>query len=165
MKKGLLSNRIMWHHLLVKTIHVVTAPSSVVGHILGPPAKSIQRSLSHTHTRTHAHMHTHTHKRFTALWILSGTTRVSRYQKKHSPTHIYCGHQSSIICFIHLIQAHIMMSCNITTIRLGNKQKSNEMNVKLTGLTPARHASQNHGSVLAEDDDDALSTDSISDMP
>jgi len=29
---------------------------------------------------------THTHKRFTALWILSGTTRVSRYQKKHSPT-------------------------------------------------------------------------------
>jgi len=29
--------------------------------------------------------HTHTHNRFTALWILSGTTRVSRYQKKHSP--------------------------------------------------------------------------------
>jgi len=24
-----------------------------------------------------------------ALWILSGTTRVSRYQKKHSPTHTY----------------------------------------------------------------------------
>jgi len=30
--------------------------------------------------------HTHTHNRFTALWKLSGTTRVSRYQKKHSPT-------------------------------------------------------------------------------
>ena len=29
------------------------------------------------------------------LWILSGTTRVSRYQKKHSPTHTYHGHQSS----------------------------------------------------------------------
>ena len=29
---------------------------------------------------------THTHNRFTALWNLSGTTRVSRYQKKHSPT-------------------------------------------------------------------------------
>jgi len=26
---------------------------------------------------------THTHNRFTALWNLSGTTRVSRYQKKH----------------------------------------------------------------------------------
>jgi len=30
--------------------------------------------------------HTYTHNHFTALWILSGTTRVSRYQKKHSPT-------------------------------------------------------------------------------
>ena len=31
--------------------------------------------------------HTHTqHNRFTALWNLSGKTRVSRYQKKHSPT-------------------------------------------------------------------------------
>ena len=29
-----------------------------------------------------------THNRFTARWILSGTTRVRRYQKKHSPTHI-----------------------------------------------------------------------------
>jgi len=31
-------------------------------------------------------LHTHTHNRFTALWKLSGTTRMSRYQKKHSPT-------------------------------------------------------------------------------
>ena len=30
-----------------------------------------------------AHTHTHTHNRFTALWTLSGTTRVSQYQKKH----------------------------------------------------------------------------------
>jgi len=30
---------------------------------------------------------THRHNRFTALWNLSRTTRVSRYQKKHSPTH------------------------------------------------------------------------------
>jgi len=28
---------------------------------------------------------THTHNCFTALWILSGTSRVSRYQKKHYP--------------------------------------------------------------------------------
>ena len=34
--------------------------------------------------------HTHTHNRFTALWNLSGTTRVSRYQKKHSPTTLHC---------------------------------------------------------------------------
>jgi len=42
---------------------------------------------------------------FTALWILSGTTRVSRYQKKHSPTHTYRGHQSSLICVLHLLRS------------------------------------------------------------
>ena len=42
---------------------------------------------------------THTHNRFTALWYLSGTTRVSRYQKKHSPTHTHRGHQSSQSAF------------------------------------------------------------------
>jgi len=46
---------------------------------------------------------THTHNHFTAVWILSRTTRVSQYQKKRSPTHTYRGHQSSLICFIHLI--------------------------------------------------------------
>jgi len=34
---------------------------------------------------------------FTALWALSGTTRVCWYQKKHSPTHTCRGHQSSLI--------------------------------------------------------------------
>jgi len=38
--------------------------------------------------------HPHTHNRFTALWILSGTTRVSRYQNKHSPTHTYRGYHA-----------------------------------------------------------------------
>jgi len=45
----------------------------------------------------------YTHNRFTALWILSGTTRVSLYQKNHSPTHTYRGHQLSLsassICY------------------------------------------------------------------
>jgi len=40
-----------------------------------------------------------THNHFTALWIFSGTTRVSRYQKKHSPTHTYRGHQSYLSAF------------------------------------------------------------------
>jgi len=40
---------------------------------------------------------------FTALWILSGATWVSWYQKKHSPTHTYHGHQSFLICFLHLL--------------------------------------------------------------
>jgi len=57
------------------------------------------------HARTHTHTHTHTWNRFTVLWILSGTTRVSRYQKKHSPTHTHRGHQLSLICFIHLLRS------------------------------------------------------------
>ena len=43
-----------------------------------------------------ARAHTHTHNRFTALLIFSGTTQVSQYQKKHSPTHTHRGHQISI---------------------------------------------------------------------
>jgi len=43
------------------------------------------------------------HNRFTTLWILSGTTGVSQYQKTYSPTHTYRGHQSSLICFLHLL--------------------------------------------------------------
>ena len=39
------------------------------------------------------------------VWFLSGTTRVSQYQKKHSPTHTYHDHQSSLICFLHLIRS------------------------------------------------------------
>jgi len=39
---------------------------------------------------------THTHNHFTALWIWPGTTQVSQYQKKHSPTHTYCSHQSAL---------------------------------------------------------------------
>ena len=45
----------------------------------------------------------HYYNHFTTLWILSGTTRVRRYQKKHSPTHTYLGHQSSLICFLYLL--------------------------------------------------------------
>ena len=37
--------------------------------------------------------------------LLFGTTRVSRYQKKHSPSHTYHGHQSFLICFLHLLRS------------------------------------------------------------
>ena len=52
-----------------------------------------------------SHTHTHTHNHFPALWILTGTTRVCQYQKKHSPTHTYRGHQSSLNYFIHLLRS------------------------------------------------------------
>jgi len=44
---------------------------------------------------------THTHTQpFNGL--LSGTTRVRRYQKKHSPTHTHPDHRTSFIIFLHL---------------------------------------------------------------
>ena len=45
------------------------------------------------------HSHTHTQP-FNGL--LSGTTRVGRYQKKHSPTHTHPDHRTSFIIFLHL---------------------------------------------------------------
>ena len=45
-------------------------------------------------------LHTHTHA--TVYRLLSGTTRVGRYEKKHSPTHTQPDHRTSFIIFLHL---------------------------------------------------------------
>jgi len=66
-----------------------------------PPCLTLWIPVNYTHTHTQSHTHTHNH--FMAAWILSETTHVSRYQKNHSPTYTYRGHQSSLICFIHLL--------------------------------------------------------------
>jgi len=77
-----------------------------------PTVSSVISDYTHTHThtqtdrqthaRTHARTHTHTHtqKPFNSLW--SGTTRVSRYQKKHSPTNTHPDHRTSFMIFLHL---------------------------------------------------------------
>ena len=72
------------------------------------PLCPIMVCISHLYTFmsdafTIANLATSTHNTHTTvlqLWILSRKTHVSRYQKKHSPTHMYCGHQSSLICFL-----------------------------------------------------------------
>jgi len=51
-----------------------------------------------------SYYYNYNYNHFTALWILSGTTQVSWYQKKHLPTHTYPKHQSSFIYFLHLLQ-------------------------------------------------------------
>jgi len=76
---------------------------------------------AHTHVRTHARTHTHTHNRFTALCTLSGTTRVSWHKKKHSPTHTYYGHQSSLICFLHLLQSMASTLFNLRALQSFSK--------------------------------------------
>ena len=59
---------------------------------------SLLLTLTLTLTLTHTHTHT---QPFNGLW--SGTTRVGRYQKKHSPTHSHPGHWTSFINFLHLL--------------------------------------------------------------
>ena len=53
----------------------------------------------HDSAHTHARTHTHTQP-FNGL--LSRTTRVGRYQKKHSPTRTHPDHGTSFIIFLHL---------------------------------------------------------------
>jgi len=63
------------------------------------------QTLHYLLTQSISDLNIHSYNRFMALWILSGTTRVSQHQKKHSPTHTYSGHQSSLICFFHLLRS------------------------------------------------------------
>jgi len=59
--------------------------------------------------------HTHTHNHFMALWILSRITKVSQSQKKYSATHTYSDHQSSFICFLHLLRSMASSLFNLCT--------------------------------------------------
>ena len=63
---------------------------------LTPRSWQISSGIIRNGTLTH-------NERFYGIWILSGTTRTSQYQKKHSPTHTYRGLQSYLICFLHLL--------------------------------------------------------------
>ena len=57
----------------------------------------IEHSNCYTQQPNKVHIHT---QPFNGLW--SGTTRVGRYQKKHSPTHTHPDHRTSFIIFLHL---------------------------------------------------------------
>ena len=78
---------------------------------------SISSCSYFTHARTHAHS-------FTALWTLSGTTQVSRYLKKQSPTHTNHSHPPCSIYVPNLFFYNLSpsflwsTSCNNVTGRL-----------------------------------------------
>ena len=68
----------------------------------------------------HYWKHTHTQP-FNGLW--SGTTRVGRYQKKHSPTHTHPDHRTSFIIFLHLQRSTLFIlrawqSCRTTSLQV-----------------------------------------------
>ena len=54
---------------------------------------------------------------FNGLW--SGTTRVGRYQKKHSPTHTHPDHRASFITFLHLYGIKFFQKAQSLTQGLG----------------------------------------------
>ena len=78
---------------------------------------------------------------------LSGTTRVSRYQKKHSPTH-HPDHHPIFISFFHLLQS---IASSLLHIDNNLRQQSELQTVQLQFLArchPVCHRSQDHTSVL-----------------
>ena len=74
-------------------------------------------------------LHTHTHTQpFNGLW--SGTTRVGRYQKKHSPTHTHPDHRTSFIIFLHLQRS---MASTLFILRAWQSSRTTSLQV-LFGL-------------------------------
>ena len=62
--------------------------------------------------------------------LLSGTTRVGRYQKKHSPTYTHPDHRTSFIIFLHLQRS--MASC-LFSLRAWQSSRTTSLQV-LFGL-------------------------------
>jgi len=55
------------------------------------------------YTHTHTHTHTHTQSFYGSLDFAGRDNWVSWYRNKRSLTPTYRGHQSSLICFLHLL--------------------------------------------------------------
>ena len=62
--------------------------------------------------------------------LLSGTTRVGRYQKKHSPTHTHPDHRTSFITFLHLQRS---MASSLFSLRAWQSSRTTSLQV-LFGL-------------------------------
>ena len=73
-------------------------------------------------------MNTHTHTQPFGRW--SGTTRVSRYQKKHSPTHTHPDRQTSFINFLHLLRS---IASSVFSLRAWQSSRTTSLQV-LFGL-------------------------------
>ena len=82
------------------------------------------RTITHTQTQP-----------FYGLW--SGTTRVGRYQKKHSPTHTHPDHRTSFIIFLRLQRS---MACTLFILRAWQSSRTTSLQVLfglLLGLRPS----------------------------
>ena len=80
-------------------------------------------SVHHRSSRNHTHT-----QPFNSL--LSGTTRVGRYQKKHSPTHTHPDHRTSFIIFLHVQRS---MASSLFSLRAWQSSRKTSVQV-LFGL-------------------------------
>ena len=83
--------RFLFHRLQLPVHHLHTVPHTRHQQ-QSPKACSVLLWSTHKETTT-------TQRPFNGL--CSGTTRVGRYQKKHSPTHTHPDHRASFITFLH----------------------------------------------------------------
>ena len=87
----------------------------------------------------------HTHK---GLW--SGTTRVDRCQKKHSPTHTHPDHQTSFINFLHLQRS---TASSLFILRAWQSSRTTSLSRSSLVLDPQLHtpyiSSPNHHLLFA----------------
>ena len=82
-------------------------PSAFTDSVLPVPAgptcnETQQQLLKHTDKTTQNTAQQQQQQQRPFNGHLSGTTRVGRYQKKHSPTHTHPDHRASFIIFLHL---------------------------------------------------------------
>jgi len=91
-------------------------------------------------------IHTCTYNCFTVR--TTRITRVNWYQKKHSPTHTYRGHQSSLICFLHLLQSMASSLLNLCALQSFSQSLSKFSLVYFLAWHPPLHtpyiSSPNH---------------------
>ena len=77
-------------------------------------------------------VYTHTHTQpFNSL--LSGTTRVGLYQKKHSPTHTQPDHRTSFIIFLHLQRS---MASSLFSLRAWQFSRTTSLQVLWSSSWP-----------------------------
>jgi len=84
--------------------------------------------LHPTHFSATVHTHTHTQP-FNGPW--SGTTRLGRYEKKHSPTHTHPDHRTSFINFLHLLPS---IASSVFSLRASQSSLTTSLQVLLVFL-------------------------------
>ena len=133
---------------LILTCYLSSDAVTILRFLVSDRAKLVEYKV-----QTHTHTHTHTHTTILRLSeLLSRTTWLIRYQKKHSPTHTYHSHQSSLICFLHLLRSMASSQFNLRALQFFPQSLTKFSLVYLLACHPPLHtpyiSSLNHCSTM-----------------